>query len=112
MRELLRKVHPVGIVFRDAILALIGQRRITLGDWPDQGVVEAAIAAFEEFGGRRLEHNDTELAFDVENIYFQVRGHRVRLCVEEYGEISLWGAKGIVADLARRVAERLSRSEI
>ena len=108
MRELLQKFDPVGVAFRNAVLALVGHCRVTLGEWRDEGIVEAAVATFEEFGGRKLEHEDTGVAFDVENFYFQVRGRRIRLCVEEYGEISLWGSKRLVTEISRRIAERLS----
>jgi len=108
MHHLWRIVNFCGTAFRDCVLVLIGHRRITLGDWPDQGVVEAAVDTVSELGGRRIQGQDPGLAFDIENKYFRVQGRRVRLCVEDYGEVSLWGPKRVVTGLAKRIAERLS----
>ena len=108
MRSLWKIVDLFGFALRDCVLVLIGHRRIKLGEWPDQGVVEAAVNTVHDLGGKRIQKEDLGLAFDIENAYFCVQGRRVRLCIEEYGEVSLWGAKGVVTELSKRIAERLS----
>ena len=111
MRNFWKIVNLCGTAFRDWVLVLIGHRRITLGDWPDQGVVEAAVDTVSELGGQRIQGQDPGLAFDIENTYFRVQGRRVRLCVEDYGEVSLWGPKRVVTELATRITERMSANE-
>src|SRR5690349_13603457 len=90
----------------DCLLALFGQRRILLGAWPDQAVVDAAVSTFEEFGAEKLATTPVDLPVDIENVYFRVQGRRVRLWIEEYGDVTLWGPSAIVTRLATRIAER------
>src|SRR5262245_51523625 len=92
----------------DWLLALFGQRRVLLGAWPDQGVVDAAISTLEEFGAEKLETRPVNLPVDIENVYFRVQGRRVRLWIEEYGDVTLWGPSTIVTRLAERITQRLS----
>jgi hypothetical protein len=109
MRSVWRFVDIVGFGLRDCVLGLIGHRRIKLGEWPDRGVVESTMDTIEAFGGKKIE-KDVVFGFD-DVFYFRVRGHRVRLVVEEYGDVSLWGAKGIVTELSKRIAEKLSAKQ-
>lgn len=52
---------------------------------------------------------EKDIGFGFDDVfYFRVHGHRVRLVVEEYGEVSLWGARRVVTELSNRVAERLT----
>ena len=111
MRNLWKIVDFLGCALRGCVLVLIGHRRIKLGQWPDQGVVEAFADTVSELGGKRIQKQELAPAFDIENLYFRVQGHCVRLCVEEYGEVSLWGAKGVVTELSKRIEQRLSAKE-
>jgi hypothetical protein len=109
MRNLWRIVDVVGSALRDCVLALIGHRRVKLGEWPDRGIVAATVDTVNDLGGRRIEQ-DIGFGFD-EVLYFSVLGRRVRLVVEEYGNITLWGAKWVVLDLSKRIAEKLSTEQ-
>jgi hypothetical protein len=109
MHSLSKVMDFTGALIRDGVLVLIGHRRIKLGDWPDQGIVEAAVRTIREFGGERIQKEESAcVAFDIENLYFRVQGRSIRLCIEEYGEVSLWGAKRVVTELSKRINERLS----
>jgi len=107
MCTLWRVVDWVGFALRDTVLFLIGHRCIPLGEWPDQGIAEAATGAVSELGEHQVKGRDFGLALDIENLYFRVRGYKVRLCIEEYGQVTLWGPKGIVTDLSKRIKEKL-----
>jgi hypothetical protein len=111
MRSLWNAAHGSALLFVDSLLALVGHRRIVLGVWPGKDVVKAALDTLKEFGAMQLESGRVELAIDIENLYFRVEDRRVRLCVEDYGDVTLWGAKSIVAKLAKRIDERLSTGE-
>ena len=106
MRNLWRIVDVIGCAVRDCVLALIGHRRVKLGEWPDRGVVAATVNTVGELGGRRIE-KDIGFGFD-DVLYFNVLGVRVRLVVEEYGDITLWGVRRVVLDLSKRIGEKLS----
>ena len=95
-----------GSSLRDCVLGMVGHRRIKLGEWADQGIVAAVMGAVNELGGRRVE-KDIGFGFD-DVFFFRVCGRRVRLVVEEYGDVTLWGAKRVVTDLSKRIAKRLS----
>jgi|SRR5438094_1643338 len=108
MRKLLKALQSVALLMIDCLLAVVRQRRIRLGDWPNHDVVEAALSTFKEFGAERLETKQVNLPLDIENLYFRLQGRRVRLWVEEYGDVSLWGPRAIVGKLAGRIAKKLS----
>ena len=108
MRKLLKAFDRLALPFVDFLLAVVGQRRVLLGDWPNREVVEAALITFKESGAESLGSKPVSLPVDIENLYFRVRGRRVRLCVEEYGQVSLWGPRAIVTELAGGVAERIT----
>jgi hypothetical protein len=103
-------VNRLGTALRDGVLFLVGHRCIALGEWPDQGVVEAVVATVTELGGQQVPGKDFPLAFDIENLYFRVQGRRVRLCIEEYGSVTFWGPRTLVAELSKRVAQKLAAS--
>ena len=92
----------------DFLLAVIGQRRVHLGDLPNRDVVEAALSTLKEFGAESLGTKPVNLPVDIENLYFRVRGRRVRLWVEEYGQVNFWGPRVIVTELAERVPEKIA----
>jgi hypothetical protein len=108
MRKLLEAFERLAMPLADFLLAVIGQRRVQLGDWPNRDVVEAALITLKEFGAESLGTKPVNLPVDIENLYFHVRGRRVRLWVEEYGQVNLWGPRGIVTELAERVAEKIA----
>src|SRR3989442_1152829 len=107
MRKLLKAFERLALPFVDFLLAVVGQRRVLLGGWPNRDVVEAALSTLKEFGAESLGSKPVNLPVDIENMYFRVRVRRVRLWVEEYGHVSLWGPRAIVTELAGCVAERI-----
>jgi hypothetical protein len=111
MRKLLKAFDRLAIPLVDFLLAVIGQRRVLLGDWPNRDVVQATLSTLKELGAESLGTKPVNLPVDIENLYFRVRGRRVRLWVEEYGQVNLWGPRAIVTELAERVAEKLQRRE-
>jgi hypothetical protein len=100
------------VVFKiiDFVIGLFGRGRAELGEWPHREVVETAVDALRDFGGA-LYHQSGTPAGELEVFHFRLRGRRMRLCVEDYGKLTLWGPKQLVADVSSRVAERLSHRE-
>ena len=81
-------MEGVGVV--DAIIGLFGLARTKLGEWPEIGVVATAVAVIKENGGEYLSQTGSpDGSFDI--LRFRVRGRRMRLCFEEYGEVTLMG---------------------
>jgi hypothetical protein len=95
-------------LFLNCLLALAGRRRVSW-DWPNNDVVEAALSTFEELGAERLRSTPINLPIDAENLNFRVRGRRVRLWVEQYGDVILWGPRATVTELTARINEKLAR---
>jgi hypothetical protein len=83
---------------------------VQLGEWPDEGIADAVLEAVTAMGGRALGRKDFGLAFDIDTFYFEVQQRRIRLCVEEYGPVTLWGPKRMVNALAERVRQKLAVS--
>jgi hypothetical protein len=89
----------------DAMLAPFGRACVKLGQWPHQPIVEAVVAALRDAGGEILSESGTP-ADEVRNVYFVVRGRRVRLCIEDYGDVTLWGSRRLVQELSTAVAAK------
>ncbi|SRR6266540_2435600 len=96
--------------FIDFMIGLFGCGRAKLGEWPHREIVEAAVATLRDSGGE-LYHESGTPAGELEILHFRVRGRRMRLCVEDYSDVVLWGPKGLVADISRRVADRLAHGK-
>jgi hypothetical protein len=109
--KLLKALEPPALLFRNGLLAVTGQRRVSW-DWPNHDVVKAALDSFEELGAERLESTPINLPVDAENLNFRVRGRHVRLWVEQYSDVILWGPRAIVTELTARISERLSRATL
>ena len=92
--------------FIDALIGLFGRSRANLGEWPHGEVVEAAVATLRDFGGE-LRHESGTPGGEVEVMHFRVRGYRMRLCIADYGAVTLWGPKRLVADISKGVADRI-----
>ena len=84
------------------MLAPFGRACVKLGSWPHGDVVNAAITALRDAGGAVCGEDGTP-AREVENIYFKLRGRRVRLCVEDYADVTLWGPKNLVREVQARL---------
>lgn len=99
-----------GAVFKiiDFIIGLFGRGRARLGEWPHREIVEAAVDTLRDLGAE-LCHESGTPACELEVFHFRIRRRRMRLCVEDYGAVTLWGPKQLVAEIARRVSERLSQ---
>ena len=108
MRKRLQHLERLALPVLDFLLAAVGQRRVLLGDWPNSDVVEAAVSTLKEFGAESLGAKPVNLPVDVENLYFRVRGCRVRLWIEQYGHVTLWGPREVVTELASRISEKIA----
>jgi|SRR3954447_3360777 hypothetical protein len=94
----------------DAVMGLFGFRRAVLGHWPHNRVIEAALAEIENAGGVVVGVYGAP-AGELECKRFRVNGRRVRLCVEDYGDIVLWGPRRLVLDLSQKISRRLDSSQ-
>jgi len=92
--------------FIDFVIGIFGRGRATLGEWPHREVVQAAVETIKDCGGE-LHHESGTATGELEVMHFRIRGRRVRLCIVDYGVVSLWGPKRLVADISKRVALRL-----
>lgn len=90
----------------DGLIGLFGRRRAKLGEWPHGEVVAAAVAMLRDLGGE-LQHENGAPAGECEAMHFLVRGSRIRLCVEDYGDVTLCGPKRLVEDISKRFAARI-----
>jgi hypothetical protein len=97
--------------FVDLLAGLFGRARARLGDWPDRDIVGTTVAALRDCGGE-LHHESGSPAGELEVLHFRVKGRRMRLCIEEYGDVVLWGPKVLVAQVSKRVADRLAGAEL
>ena len=90
--------------FIDALVGLFGIRRVTLGDWPKRARADAYVRVIKEAGGVIVGSTGSpDGSFDI--VRFRFRGRRMRLCIEEFGEVTLWGPKQSVTELTARIAE-------
>ena len=95
--------------FIDFVIGIFGRGRAKLGEWPHREVVQAAVETIQNCGGE-LHHESGTPAGELEVMHFRICGHRMKLCIEDYGVVSLWGPKRLVADIAKRVEQRLSET--
>jgi hypothetical protein len=91
-------------------MGLFGYGRVVLGDWPQIGLVKAAIAEIESAGGTKIDAYGVP-GSDWECIRFRIHGRRVKLSFEELGEVTLWGPRNLVLDLSQRVSAKLPASK-
>jgi len=61
MRKLLKSLDRLMVPLVDCLLAVTGQRRVLLGEWPNGDVVEAALATLKELGAESLGAKPAEL---------------------------------------------------
>lgn len=108
MRNLLQSLDHLMVPLVDCLLAAVGRRRVLLGAWPNGDVLEAALASLKELGAESLGAKPVNLPVDIDNLYFRVKGRKVRLWVEQYGDVTLWGPRAIVTELTDRIAARMS----
>jgi GH43 family beta-xylosidase len=66
----------------------------------------------------RLPQNHSELGDnsgtptgELEVMHFRIRGRWMRLCIEDYGGVSIWEPMRLLADISRRDADRLAESK-
>ncbi len=67
------------------------------------------MSLMRDCGAVKCGESGVPTAFDV--YYFRVKGRRVKLCVEDYGDVTLWGPKKIIAELSKRMADKVARAE-
>ena len=85
------------------VLGWFGHTCVEIGDWPLDNL-NLAIEVIKTQGGKECGSNGTPCG-EIENLFFIIGGKKVRLCYEEYGEVTLWGSKSIVLPLAEKIAE-------
>ena len=102
--------EPVAFKVVDFVAGLFGRRRVRLGEWPHGQVVEAAMDTLQEFGAELYRESGTP-AGELDVFHFRAHGRRMRLCVEDYGAVTLWGPKRLVTDVAHCVADRLAHAQ-
>ena len=96
--------------FIDIMIGLFGHRRVKFADWPRARDLDAIIDAIRGLGGKRCgEGGSPDGSFT--NLYFRIGRRRVRLCIEEYDDLTLWGPKRLVGEISKRVAERLAHND-
>jgi hypothetical protein len=100
-----QKIAKLGIV--DFAIGLFGRGHAKLGGWPHCEVVKAAFDVIQGIGGNLYRESGTP-GGEFEAKHFRVCGQRLRLCITDYDEVSLWGPKKLVADIAKQVADKLS----
>src|SRR5262245_20987983 len=90
--------------FIDALIGLFGIGRVSLGDWPSRALADEYVRVIKESGGVIVSTaGSPDGSFNIAR--FRYRGRRMRLCIEEFGEVVLWGPMHLVAELAARIAE-------
>jgi hypothetical protein len=90
--------------FIDALIGLFGIGRATLGDWPARALANEYVRVIKEAGGLITGSTGSpDGSFDI--VRFRFRGRRMRLCIEEFGEVALWGPKSLVTELTARIAD-------
>jgi hypothetical protein len=76
--------------FIDAVMGLFGSGRIVIGEWPQKGVLSAAIREIEDAGGIAERTYGTPDG-QYHCTRFRIRGRWLRLCAEEMDEVTaLW----------------------
>ena len=89
--------------FIDALIGLFGLGRANVGKWPDRALADEYVRLIKNAGGVIVGCSGSpDGSFDV--VRFRIGGRRVRMCIEEFGEVTLWGPRRLVAELAARVA--------
>jgi hypothetical protein len=89
----------------DFLIGLFGYSRVR---YSQEGyVLDAIMSALKDCGAEKYGENGMPTVFD--NYYFRIRGRQVKLQVEDYGDIVLWGPKKLVQDLSSRISDKLSR---
>ena len=96
--------------FINLLIGLFGLGRAKLGEWPHGEAVDAAIASIRELGGQ-VHHTTGTPGNELEIFHLRVRGRRIRLCVEDYGDVVLWGPKALLEDISTRVVDRLAHTK-
>ena len=88
----------------DVLLGLFGIGRASLGEWPERALADEYVRVIKEAGGVIVGSTGSpDGSFNI--VRFRVRGRRLRLCIEEFGEATLWGPKRLVTELVARIAK-------
>jgi hypothetical protein len=95
--------------FFDAVMGIFGYGRVVLGEWPQTGIVKASIAEIEAAGGVKIDDYGPA-GSDWTCVRFRIHGRRIRLIFEDFDEVSLWGPRNLILDLAQNVSKRMSAS--
>ncbi len=88
----------------DILITPFGRARVVLGHWPHREIVQAATATILDMGGQQ--HPETgSPAGELTIKHFRIRGHRLRLCIEDYDTVTLWGPTDMVRELSNRISK-------
>ena len=90
----------------DLIIGLFGYSRAILPQ--DDHVIDAVLKALRKKDATKCGETGMPTAFDV--YYFRVKGRRVQLIVEDWGDVILCGPTRIIRELAADVSETLKSS--
>ena len=88
------------------MLGIFGYSRIAFPQ--NEEVVDAIMSALQERGAVNCGEGGMPTVTD--EYYFSVRGRRIKVIVEDWGDIILWGPTGIVRELSSQVSDRLGAS--
>ncbi len=91
--------------FIDFLIGVFGYSRVYYSN--ESHVVDAIMSALGDSGAVKCGESGMPTAFT--NYYFRIRNRRVKLQVEDYEDIILWGPKRLVRDLSSRISDKLSR---
>ena len=89
----------------DFLIGLFGYSRVYYSN--ESHVVDAIMSALKDSGAVMCGESGMPTAFT--NYHFRIGNRRVRLQVEDYEDIILWGPKQLVRDLSSRISDKLSR---
>ncbi len=100
--ESLKPKHDWRWPLINTLLLFIGRAAIKLGHWPDRQIALTAGQVIRAAGGTAYRESGSPCG-EIQNIYFHLRGRRIRLCIEEYGAVTLWGPRSLVRELSKAI---------
>jgi len=89
----------------DFLIGVFGYSRVYYSN--ESHVVDAIMSALGDYGAVKCGESGMPGAFT--KYYFRIGNRQVKLQVEDYGDIILWGPKRLVHDLSSRISDKLSR---
>jgi hypothetical protein len=94
-----------GIKAIEFFVGLFGYARASFEQ--EHQVVDAIVLALQNAGAIKCGESGMPTAFDA--FHYRIKGRRVRLIVEDWGDVILWGPKQIVRELSAEVCDLLKK---